>query len=78
MNNRVFINRPIISTKQKDDVPSLLVDGIDVAKELIFLRKQNEIFKRVLLVKNICTEEEIDDIINSFDVEERLIEGNKK
>ena len=74
MSTRVYINHPIITTKNREDFPSLEVDGIDVTKEFIFLRRQNEIFKRILLIKNICTEEELNDIENSINMEEKLTE----
>ena len=47
-------------------------------KEIKELKGQVNILKRILLIKNICTEEEINDIINSIDVEEKLIESVDK
>ena len=43
-----------------------------LSKENDELKFKNEIFKRILLVKNICTEEEIDDIENSINMEKKL------
>ena len=72
--NRIRINHPSIYNSYQSDLPLLEIAGIDVHKELIFLRQQVTIFKKILLIKNLCTEEEIDDIINSCKVEQKLVE----
>ena len=41
-------------------------------KQIEELNEQVEILKRLLLIKNLCTEEEINDIINSYKVEKKL------
>ena len=66
------INTSHIMDNRILSAPSFEVDGIDVAKELIYLRTQNDIFKRLLIIKGICTEEEINDIINASEVEHKL------
>ena len=46
-------------------------------EEISDLKQQFELLKRILLVKNIFTEEELKDILNSINVEKKLIKKNE-
>ena len=43
-------------------------------KKIDNLNQQIIVLKRLLIMKNLCTEEEINDILNSVNIEEKLIQ----
>ena len=64
--------------EKKDEIRSVLkqVRAIPITAQydITILNQQVTMLKRILLIKNLCTEEEIDDILNSCKMEQKLTE----